>query len=147
MIEQHSNHPVVFYASIWIAMALLVGALTGSVNLVRYRAMASDGVMSSGIVLSLEPGNHQTIHYSYRVDDRTYKGFGDLGFGNPPFESLRAGDSVTVYYRATDPSVSILGDPVTRLNNEIESVLGAMLLLPSILVGIIAVRRRSRRFT
>jgi len=101
--------------------------------------------MSSGVVLSLEPTNHQTVRYSYGVGDTTYQGFGDVGFGNQPFESLRVGDSVTVYYRPSDPAASLLGDPVARLNNEIESVLGAMLLMPSVLVGIIVARRRSRR--
>ena len=145
MIEHRSNQSVVLYAAIWIAMALVVGGLTGSANLIRYRAMASDGIMSTGLVLSLEPTNHQTVRYSYRVGDTTYKGFSNVGFGNRSFESLRVGDSVTVYYRASDPAVSLLGDPAARLSNEIESVTGATLLLPTMLVGMIVVRRRSRR--
>jgi hypothetical protein len=134
------------YIAVWVTAALVIGLLLGSLNLARFSALASDGVKTFGTVFALEPSNHQTVHYTYQAGRATYKGLGTVGEGNPSFGSLSHGDSILLYYAATNPASSALGDPHARLRNEIISVAIPVLLFPSILVfGFIRKRRRSRQ--
>jgi len=135
----------VAYVGLWIALALAVGGITGSMNLRRYYALESDGIRTTGTVTALEPENHQVVRYRYQVAGATYEGVGSVGVGNPGFNALDVGTSVMIYYERPNPRVSALGDPAPRLHNEIESVTLASFLVPTILVGAIAFRRTFRR--
>jgi hypothetical protein len=68
-----------------------------------------------------------------------------VGVGNPRFNALDPGTSVMIYYEGSDPRASALGDPASRLKDEIESVALASFIVPILLVGAIALRRTSKR--
>jgi Protein of unknown function (DUF3592) len=120
------------YLVVWLLMAIFMGALLGS-NLPRYRTLTLDGVKTFGSVIAVEPQQHQAVRYTYLVNGETYTAVGGVGDGNPPFESLSSGDSVLLYYVPSNPSLSELGEPDSRLKNELISVLIAILIFPTIL--------------
>ncbi|GAB3096001.1 hypothetical protein GCM10027159_14550 [Lysobacter terrae] len=131
------------YLAAWVALALCFGALVGSLNIPRLRTLASEGVKARGTVIALEPTNHRAVRYSYQVGNATYSGVGSDGYGNPDFDSLDTGDSILLYYGATAPATSVLGEPRARLRNEVSSVVSVMLFFPSIIVLAFIAKRGS----
>jgi hypothetical protein len=113
----------------WLALALIIPIVLGSLNLLKYRALVSGGVRAYGTILTLESENHQSVSYSYKASGVTYKGAGTAGYGNPSFQSLSQGDQLLLYYVATEPEVSSLGEPRERLQNEIVFVLSPSVLI------------------
>ena len=136
---------IVAYAAVWIGLAIGFGALIGSLNLPGLWAINASGIKAQAKVLALEPMNHQLVRYSYRVGGNLYTGAGTAGYGNPAFSHLTQGDTVLVYYLASEPERSVLGDARQRLREEIKSVVTVMLMFPTIIVAVLASRRRTVR--
>jgi Protein of unknown function (DUF3592) len=136
---------VLTYAALWVALAIAIGSLIGSINIGRYREIAKQGVKTNGTVLTVEPHNHQTVRYSYQVSEITHSGSGTVGVGNPDVDTLAPGDSIVVYYAANAPATSVLGDPRPRYENELVSVALAALLFPSLVVGGLILKLRRQR--
>jgi len=145
IFRSNSKLRAVAYVGLWIALAIAVGGITGSMNLRRYYALESDGIRTTGTVTALESENHQVVRYRYQVAGATYEGVGSAGVGNPGFNALDVGTPVMIYYEASNPRVSALGNPAQRLHDEIQSVALASLIVPTILVGAIAFRCTSKR--
>jgi hypothetical protein len=136
---------VLAYIASWIALALCIGLLVGAQNIFRLRALASQGIETQGVVLALEPAHHQAVRYSYRVGGVRYSGVDRVGYGNPEFGSLTVGDPISLYYAATTPEMSGLGDPHARLRDEISSAAIVAVVFPTLIVfAFVAKRRRFR---
>jgi len=78
---------------------------TQSQNLARH------AIKTSGRVTAKEPDNHNFVRYSFEVNGRPYSGLGNAGGENSEFEELQIGSTVIVYYDATNPEDSFLGNP------------------------------------
>lgn len=117
--------------------------LVGSLNLPHYSRLEAHGASARARVTSTDCGNHGTVAYEFRVDDRTYAGRGNAGNGIPACGHLKPGDTVLVRYLVADPRTSLPGDIDDRLRNEWLSVVVAAFGLP--LIVLFFARRRLRR--
>jgi hypothetical protein len=115
---------------LWFLSASLIAVLASRGNLVGFYRLTHWGVSARGVVTALEPGNHQSVHYSYEVDGSSYSGIGGGGFGNPAFGFLSVGQAVFVYYLPNEPSVSCMGYPDKLLTNEEIPIILAALIFP-----------------
>jgi len=115
----------------------------GSLNLPRYSRLEAHGASARARVTSTDCGNHGTVAYEFRVDDRRYAGRGAAGYGIPACGHLKPGDTVLVRYLVADPRTSLPGDIDDRLRNEWLSVVVAAFGLP--LIVLFFARRRLRR--
>lgn len=96
--------------------------------------LAKSSVQTEGHVTTLEPTNHQIVHYSYSVGSQEYKGTGHAGDGNPSFENLRTGQTVKVFYDPTNPQSSSLGYSEAQLYGNLWGAVLTALIVPSIVV-------------
>lgn len=136
---------MIAYAALWLLSVAAVASLLGAMNLPSYFALVRHGIAVEATVLRTEPMNHQLVHYSYIVDGRQYRDSGMAGVGNPCFKCLRPGDRIQAFYTETDHAVSVLGEPGPHFENELWSVLGGGLLLPTMVALVFTLRRRMRR--
>ena len=121
----------------YIGLAVLIGFLMGSFNLPEYFRLAREGRASSAIVTATDCGNHLNFSYKFAVGEAAYTGKGGAGFGTAACSELRPGDAVVVYYLPARPETNVPGDIRNRLENEVTSVLGAALLGPAFLIGLV----------
>jgi len=84
----------------------------------RLGRFAKLGVETRGTVVKTTCGQHESFSYSYRVGDRTYRGGGHGGMGNPECRDLRPGDPVRIWYLPNNEMASIAGDPAGWKRNE-----------------------------
>jgi hypothetical protein len=70
----HAN-PIVKFLGLWLAGAAVfavsfgLGAGRSAWNFYR---LSHDGVLTQGTVIGLEPENHNTVRYTYKVNGQTY---------------------------------------------------------------------------
>jgi hypothetical protein len=125
------SRPFVITALIWFALTIVFAVLGLIVsNWQKWHTLAKYGVETKGNVVKKEPDNHRFIHYSYAVDQRTYSGLGSAGEGNPEFEQLKVGDSVTVVYNPDNPKESILGNAESQASSIRNGILFLAILGP-----------------
>ena len=130
---------------LYLASTLAIGIFAGSLNLPHYSRLEARGASANARVTSTDCGNHETVAYRFRVDDRTYDGQGNAGFGIPACGHLKPGDTVLVRYLVADPTQSLPGDINDRLQNEWLSVVVAAFGMP--LIILFFARRRFRRWS
>jgi hypothetical protein len=70
-------------------------------------ALNERGIQTIGRIVALEPNNHSSIKYEYRVGDSNYSG----EWGPWNLEAARVGENVTVTYLPDQPRVSVAGKP------------------------------------
>ena len=102
-----------------------------SLDWMTYYDLARRGIPTQARVTAKEPENHRFIRYSYSVDEGVYSGFGVAGNGNPDFDDISVGDSVTVYYEPDIPNVSFLGDPKYQLSSVTRGVIFITFTIPA----------------
>jgi hypothetical protein len=115
---------------IWLAAVPI--RIIGSQCVREYR-LDKEGTRTSAVVTALEPNNHQSVHYSYRIDTTTLNGFGRAGFGNPEFHQLRIGQQVVAVYLPSEPRVSCLGSPRQLLTNDVIPISLFLLIVVAII--------------
>jgi hypothetical protein len=128
----------------WLLLAILIAICMGNVNWPAYRRLAARGVSGRATVVELLPQAHDLVRYQYAVDGQTFQGQMQSWQPNPPFEQLRIGQSLVVFYDPRHPDASVLGDPKPILRNETVSVLLAAFGMPTLVVAVWA-WRTSRR--
>src|SRR5260370_33554655 len=92
---------------LYLASALAIGVFAGSLNLPHYSRLEARGASANARVTSTDCGNHGTVAYRFRVDDRTYDGQGTAGFGIPACGQLKPGDPGLVRYLWAAPAQSL----------------------------------------
>jgi hypothetical protein len=108
--QRESKSRPVLVVIVWLVAALVGGSLMGYHSLYKLLALMRDGALAVGIVESVTPFDHHTLRYTFSVDGKGYSALTtDAGFGNPPYEQLRRGSSITVTYSKSDPSISMAG--------------------------------------
>jgi len=130
---------------LYLGSALAIGVFAGSLNLPHYSRLEARGASANARVTSTDCGNHGTVAYRFRVDERTYDGQGNAGFGIPACGYLKPGDAVLVRYLVADPTQSLPGDINDRLQKEWLSVVVATFGMP--LIILFFARRRFRRWS
>jgi hypothetical protein len=97
---------------LWVGLTIVIFVFeTIAFSSTEYEKFLTRGAKVEGIVEKKEPQNHESITYSYVVDGKQYTGTGAAGFGTPPFDVLRVGTKIIVYYDANEPQKSIPGEP------------------------------------
>jgi hypothetical protein len=121
----------------YLILAVVMWFGLGSLNLSRYRRLATEGVPVEATVTATECHNHGVVRYKFQADGHTFAGIGQPGAGNPSCDALKAGDQLAVWYVPADPTVNRPGDPTARLENEEASVWIASTIMPAFLVAIV----------
>ena len=130
---------------LYLGSALAIGVFAGSLNLPHYSRLEARGASANARVTSTDCGNRGTVAYRFRVDERTYDGQGNAGFGIPACGHLKPGDTVLVRYLGADPTHNLPGDINDRLQHEWLSVVAAAFGMP--LIILFFARRRFRRWS
>jgi hypothetical protein len=133
------------YLSAWFAMMISILLGLGSLNWLEYRHLEQRGMAVKAVVTDLQPENHATAAYSYRVNNIEYAGLSQLRDPNPDLENVKVGTWVMVWYDVANPSYSIAGFPKDALNNETISIVLASLGMPTFVIFAWHVRRRKTR--
>lgn len=70
---------------------------------------------------SVQPTNHESVYFSYRVGKVVYEAGsqGGSGAGNPSIDGLRPGDSIRVWYLPDRPGAALPGEPMPDRNNQL----------------------------
>lgn len=120
---------------------LIVIVLWTAVILVSARPLAHlwelrrSAATARGFVVAVDPSDHNRATYSYRINGVEYT--------NSSVDSVGGkGASVTVYYLPSDPSVSVLANPVTAFR---ENLVGTAILCALIAVGALVAAFRARQ--
>lgn len=116
--------------SVYIVGACVVGAVTGMLNIPKYRRLLIDGQRITAEVVSTTCHNHNSLSYRFEIDGKSFTGIGGADYGNGKCDTLKAGDKILAYYLPEDPKINSPGEIQERWRNEVMSVLGASLILP-----------------
>jgi hypothetical protein len=99
-------------------------------NWTSYYRIAKNGVSGKGIVFQLLPQDHNGVRYNYKSDNKTFEGMRNSSPPNPPFNQLKKGQEVTVYFDPQHPEISLLGDPKSIFKDETIAVVIGGVVLP-----------------
>ena len=130
----------ILFFVVWIVLAggfyTIAYFATGQVDL---QYLANAGIHTKGKVLAKQPGNHNAIVYTYKVNGIDYTGSGRAGDGNPQFDQLKAGDEISVVYDPENNLVSVPGDPSPLVEANNRLILKVAIIGSSIPISLIAV--------
>ena len=119
---------------LWLALVAIVAGLIASTNIAG--GFADRARSTSATVSAKEPTNHAIVRATYEVDGRTYEVADSfIGPPNPPFDDVRVGTAVTVYYDPNAPDRAVLSEPQKRSSQEIGFLVLAAAVLPAFFVG------------
>jgi hypothetical protein len=113
----------IFVGSSCVA-ALILGAATNFPGIV---ALAANSQTTTGVVTSVEPNNHQSVHVTYSAEGRSQ----EIAWGG--FPSAAVGQAMVVYYRPGDSSDASLVWPKDLLADAT-----LQLTIVSLLFGLVA---------
>ena len=132
------------YCALWLGSAFLFTAF-GAADAVEYYRLRRQGIPTEGRAVAQAP--HYQITYSFEVNGAAYQGVGMTGFGTAPFEQIRIGDKLPVYYLSKDPKINCLRSPDKLFSNELIFVLLMVILGPTMITAVAVFRyeRRLRR--
>ena len=91
-------------AAVFVAVMLSAVLLSQGPVVARLWELRQSARSTSGVVVKVDPLDHNRATYSYTVNDSQYLG-SEVG------SFRRSGERVVVYYAAADPSSSILDEP------------------------------------
>jgi hypothetical protein len=102
------------FAVIWLACgivaALGISALDSS-NQRAYSELEQHGLVVQATVTATDPGNRNTVYYSFIAHGQTYES-GDRAWPpNPEASQLKVGERIHVVYDSRNPNVSCACDP------------------------------------
>jgi hypothetical protein len=125
------------WTSIWLALAVLSGLLTGA-ECRKYYKLSTAGETTVGVVRSKGP--HLHVNYSFDVNGQEYFGAGRGDISDSPYYTLAVGDRLVVHYLSKNPDVSCLGDPKRLFYSELRLVTIAVIVLPMFVLGVLIYR-------
>jgi hypothetical protein len=122
----------------WVLIWLLVVALVAFlvVNQDEAARFASNARTAPGTVIAREPNNHAIVRAAYAVDGTRYEvADSRIGSPNPDWDTVRVGDSVTVYYDPATPARAVLYEPQARSMDGAGFAILTALILATAFVG------------
>jgi len=93
--------------ALWAVLAAAFGLAGG----LRPYRLLRHGATTQAVVTAKEPDNHQLVHFRFVAAGAPVEAQGN---GIVEFEALRVGDSVTIHYLPSAPTVARLRSPRTR---------------------------------
>jgi hypothetical protein len=122
---------------LWLLIVLVVAALA-----VREDEAARFGSRARavpGTVSAREPNNHAIVRARYEVDAKAYE-IADsfIGRPNPDFDTVRVGDTVTVYYDPDAPGRAILAEPQMRESSDNSFAIVIAFIAVTLFIGALA---------
>lgn len=130
---------------IWIICASVATSLLAQKNWTSYYHIARNGVSGKATVFQLLPENHSLVRYNYKFGDKTFEGMRNSSPPNPPFEQLKLGQEVTVYFDPQHPEISLIGDPKFTIKDETIAVVAGGVVIP--FLGLLALFYGNRQIT
>ncbi len=123
----------------WLLPAAFVAFVVA--NQYGVAEFAKQARTAPGTVTAREPNNHAIVRAIYEVDGQTYE-IADSFIGPPnrDFDSVRSGDTVTVYYDPARPSKGVLAAPEARTPDLGFAVLAAF-ALSTVLTAVLVASR------
>ena len=123
----------------WLLPAAFVAFVVA--NQYGVAEFAKQARTAPGTVTAREPNNHAIVRAIYEVDGQTYE-IADSFIGPPnrDFDSVRSGDTVTVYYDPARPSKGVLAAPEARTPDLGFAVLAAFALSTVLTAALVASR-------
>ena len=134
---------------VFAGLAILIGLRF--TDFLSYQHL-SRGTGTYGKVVAKEPENHQIVHYSFIVGEKTFTGIGHGGRGNPPFKNLEIGQQVVVFFDPQNPNSSCMGYPESHRGVEMAGIVFLLLFVPLgplavTIVVMIVLSSQNRRIT
>jgi hypothetical protein len=130
---------------LWLFLAVAIALVVGSLNVPLYERLITKGVQTTATVVELTPKIHNTVRYEYQVGGNKFEGQRSPWRPNPPTDEIRVGDSLTIYYDPSNPSLSAPGDVGPMLTNELISVGMAALLMPTFIVCVLISKQQEKQ--
>ena len=118
-------------------------------NLKVDAALREHGVTTTATIVRTDPGNHNSVRYSYIVDGQTYENQSSADDPNPDADQLSAGDQITITYDARDPRTACACTP-RETRQDWGLIIFAGAILGGFFVGVVVwarYRLRARRGT
>jgi hypothetical protein len=125
--------PVAINIWVWIGLTALV-AVFGSASVLKSSSISRHAQTTQASVVALVPEQHQSFDYRYRVGTHTFLGRSTAGDADRSFESMRVGDTVTIFYDSTHPEQSTAGPPDMAAIETIGGLIALCAIIPLVLM-------------
>lgn len=122
-----------------VVVLVIVLLTVGSLNVPRYFYLSWKGVVSDAQITIKEPENHRLIRYSFSINGQTFSGVQGV---SDEITKVSVGQTIQIYYYATDPTINCYCEP--RQNLIAESVVALLASLTAALFIGLSIRFRSR---
>jgi hypothetical protein len=120
------------FAIAWLVLAAILALAIGSINLSTYFGLAKHGERTTATIVRSNCDIHSTAFYTFSVGSTRYSGSDRMT--NCSF--LQPGDSISIYYDTTDPTISAATEPLAGLVNDLIAIGLACLLAPPTMIGL-----------
>src|SRR5262245_54619864 len=101
---------IVINIAVWLGLTVLVGAL-GSIGALRSSSISRHFESTKGTGIGLLPFEHQSFDYSYWVGRTIYTGRSTAANADRKLETMKVGDTVTIFYDTSLVDSSTAGPP------------------------------------
>jgi hypothetical protein len=128
-MSQRPLSPVAINVAVWTGLVVLVAGF-GFFSVLRPSSIARHARSTQASIVGVVPEEHQSFDYRYRVGDRTYFGRSTAGNADRSFESLRVGDTLSIFYDSTHPEESTAGPPDMPRIEAIGGLIAACVIVP-----------------
>jgi hypothetical protein len=97
-----------------VVVGLLIAVIVnlGSVGWLALYRLEHSGVHADARVTAYDRGNHNSCSYAYEVAGQRYS-------NTESCDNYDGGSTVAIVYDKHDPTISIAGDPTTRLDSQL----------------------------
>jgi hypothetical protein len=92
---------------IWAVLLPIAAVALNSMIGLRWKRileLRNSGRLVTGVIVAIEPGNHQSVTYQFHVGSTAYE-------GKQYMHQLSVGTEVPIFYLPRDPRVSSITDP------------------------------------
>jgi hypothetical protein len=126
---------------LWIVLGLIFDAIGTNVGyFFKYRQLLARGSNASRTVTRLSRRITGSSTTPLKPPGGHIFSKGGQVSENPEFEQLKVGDAVSIRYLPDDPSASCLGDPGLLLRNEEQTILGMIIIFPTLVLAVLSVK-------
>ncbi len=122
------------FVVIWILCSSVATYLLAQKNWTSYYRIVNNGISWKATVFQLLPQNHNLVRYSFKFGDKLFEGMRSSSPPNPPFNLLKTGEEVTVYFDPRHPEISLLGEPKAIFKDETIAVVTGGVVFPFLIL-------------
>jgi hypothetical protein len=115
--------------AMWAIFVIAVAILSVIVEF-KSLALCIHNQPIKGTITETFPNNHLGLDFNYVVDGHVFNGSRYAGQIGRTFDTIKLGDSVTVFYNEKNPASSTLDNPSVLLVRIIGQIVAACAILP-----------------